>query len=1743
MNRKAITKKSYTAHAFGLGAFFTLDSLALFNTLKGTFYLLRNSHMDFNVQANYITCHKYYLCIDSVGIEYKGTALSILAPRSDSEKAVAYINNRTMTSLSFEFTSQGGVPCSFTKISRARFNFSIGSGLTFSIKAYSTYLDVSCIIQDTSFCFNSSGLWGSCNNDTLDDLGHFNSSSQHTANKTASDISSVSQSYLKDVFLPSWRVNAEDDILAKHNVNRSAGPFSLRINNTILQTDDLFTITGTSVEIHLRVIESGIIWTYANREIFGLIVNKTVLIFQGSTVTDTGLTVDYNKWYKISITFEGATRLLTVYVVEMNGFFNLRTYPYIFSKDTFHPGGVFTIGNKYVPASGIVNRKAFIGDVYQAAIWNKTLSTNEIRTLVATSISCSAKGLANMWRFEQIQNQFIDCAGYAKIKIVKKAVSDQISWKDAALGFAYNIESSETVFTTTERLNQIEKKCMQTVAAYSKCISKNQGILNLFGHMCVRELWASHYYSIPYYTTAAISEFCSTAYQEDAKDKCQFVEPLNREWSGANCSKNCVFGKFNSQGNCICDDGFYGEACQNECPGGSKRSCYGQGACDKTNGVCNCLKNFASTSCSSCAANWTATDCGIALGTRERYLKQYTCQSFKSNLIGFSASGVRINSNGEYLLVKTMGITIQARYIPCFNESLCLHAIGLTVDNANLTIYNPNITQKDKSVWLNGGPIKVTHSQMINSRLRISPVSTAMLKLTVHGSETINITLAFLSADMIATVSSSTCHGIQGLCGSCDSYRDKINGKHASNSIVKEIMMKAKVSEAYSSLFLYQKPPFYESRTVSEFEYMIHLNDSGISSDETTLLFNPNSDYTIEIFVKLFSATGTLLSYSHTTTIGIVISDSLKIYRGAEMFDLKIKPKLNIWVRLVFSYNEELSILSVYQFTSRHDYEVQRFLFKQLHFGSIGHLNLGFWQVTKSNPNIEQIAPFNGYVDEMRIWNKSLGQFYLESLHRSRIPYLGGLTGYFRFNEGHGSVIFDSVGGLVVRLPKTVNPLNIWRFSDQVSFPYKHITKRIELLLNRTLKLDIDAKCTALIFHEELQERCGKYVGQAFVDYFFLSCIRECYGKKDTEAAYSSVIAYINYCQLVTNVNKWPRLKLCDTIPSMYYAAIDATDCFIPCVFGKRDLVNVRCVCHQGYWGSDCSKVCPGGKSNTCSGKGICNATTGACECQENWKGNYNCSACTPGWTGDQCQLVITPEPPSSACSFMPGGHLVTLNTVHTTFYGHGEFYLLGNSSTELRLHLHQVPCIDDKSRCVTGIALKTEKHLLSITAALEDKKDPTFSIDREAFQMVDIRYSYDNVDILRVEDSLYEIAVANNTRNSLSFFLRNLGREFEITLKAKGTYCNMSTSLCSTCAVSDRKFFDLSHTAIEGAVRVPSRELVLSTSIYEATKFHLRFKGVGISTNVLPSLFSNRDITIELRFTATSTSDHQFALFSISGSTSFGVIVQGTLKLVISRSIYNTNYVVERNKLNQVTLVYNRALRKISLFFINNNGVVWQHRVDLLPWFTFFEPMGTFVVAEWISGFRDRFFYPASGFQGIMHEVRIWKHAYGTVDVRGHFTKTVTRTDPDLLSLWKFNEGRGYVVKDLVSSVNLFLPLVTSGPQWLRVTVDEIAVPVGNDVHFENFFMRQEAVSWCHAQIYSSPLYIACSALPRPSLRYTIFTFNILNTSLFRIITGIISITSSSISPLNKLYGHCIICPQFNIQFSGIFLINFCDR
>ena len=91
---------------------------------------------------------------------------------------------------------------------------------------------------------------------------------------------------------------------------------------------------------------------------------------------------------------------------------------------------------------------------------------------------------------------------------------------------------------------------------------------------------------------------------------------------------------------------------------------------------------------------------------------------------------------------------------------------------------------------------------------------------------------------------------------------------------------------------------------------------------------------------------------------------------------------------------------------------------------------------------------------------------------------------------------------------------------------------------------------------------------------------------------------------------------------------------------GDCDWTTDTCDCDTGYYGTNCSGVCPGGADSPCSGQGTCDSDTGACYCE-----------C--GYSGDDCSEVGCCLQDADLCTFgdscnISCGALVTLYETST---------------------------------------------------------------------------------------------------------------------------------------------------------------------------------------------------------------------------------------------------------------------------------------------------------------------------------------------------------------------------------------------------------------------------------------------------------------------------------------------------------------
>ncbi|CAH3039802.1 unnamed protein product, partial [Pocillopora meandrina] len=167
-----------------------------------------------------------------------------------------------------------------------------------------------------------------------------------------------------------------------------------------------------------------------------------------------------------------------------------------------------------------------------------------------------------------------------------------------------------------------------------------------------------------------------------------------------------------------------------------------------------------------------------------------------------------------------------------------------------------------------------------------------------------------------------------------------------------------------------------------------------------------------------------------------------------------------------------------------------------------------------------------------------------------------------------------------------------------------------------------ERKC---IFGKKLaSETCVCYHG-----YWGLECSNTCPGGAANPCNNNGMCNVITgECECNVNYNGTQDCgksqPLCNKFPGSHFPLWIGDRCDIKCVFGAADPDDRNlCICMEGYWGSDCSQICPGGLLNICGGHGWCDSSTGHCQCQVNWRGNENCSSCSPGWNGTDCQFAV----------------------------------------------------------------------------------------------------------------------------------------------------------------------------------------------------------------------------------------------------------------------------------------------------------------------------------------------------------------------------------------------------------------------------------------------------------------------------------------------------------------------------------------
>lgn len=733
------------------------------------------------------------------------------------------------------------------------------------------------------------------------------------------------------------------------------------------------------------------------------------------------------------------------------------------------------------------------------------------------------------------------------------------------------------------------------------------------------------------------------------------------------------------------------------------------------------------------------------------------------------------------------------------------------------------------------------------------------------------------------------------------------------------------------------------------------------------------------------------------------------------------------------------------------------------------------------------MQPFFGSIDELRIWT-----FVLDTvlIRQSFVIVVTGnqptLSALWQFDKGVGREVINRIASSSnIYLPQVISSRPVWHFSYIRDVFPTAVTSTVVQYKNVTFGSLASKLCFELIYDTRLQTLCGQQLATTVPQFYYKACLADIHSSGSLDTAYVVLSAYADFCQTVLHLPSWPAQLLCQQFPKRLPQQWIGIDCSFKCIFGSPDAHNASlCVCTRGYWGKDCASECPGGGNSPCNDHGKCDANSGMCECDLNWRGNGDCSNCTPGWTGSDCSVAVaTTQLPT--CSAFLGGHFTNFDSAHFNFFGVGEFWFV--RSARFNGQFRQVPCHNGETRCINAIAFSfISGWKLTFHAPYEETDRPVVWVNGSIAEFSSTKiYISSEVTLEQTTSTTY---VLSSLSKDLKFQLRVVGRGLVIAGQANQSLCDGTNALCGNCDGNRENDFNVTvGGSLEETWRVSIADslFVYNYGIYKeervvtGAEYALQFKRVGVSTDLMPDVLNAPVITTEMLFKVISRSNPGGVLFTYSKNITLTVFIEVTLKVRIGLEIWDTGLSPEIDTWNQVTLVYHNITGAIYFYHINSLGVVRQATRTMIPG-VFKKGGSTISIGQWIPALQtiteesDRL----PGFFGLIDEVRFWNREFSLHDVKTSWRINVISTAHHIAILWKFNEGQSNVVHDLVSGVHLYIPSVRRAPRWIFSYANIKILPVTTEITFHTTELRVKAETWCDEHIKTSPPSYTCGAL-----------------------------------------------------------------
>ena len=1552
------------------------------------------------------------------------------------------------------------VVCERIRLNRYRIRSDSGD-LTIDIEIVGRFVYTTFVVA-TDVCRSSTGLLSSCSGDPHDDFV----SKDSAVLIATGDKATLSQTTIHSVFGRSYRVAAASSLFSRGILQSTlpAGTGLYFAGCSVSTVAPLYTFSASDVTFEVRfkpasVSTHGVIFCYDHptkrrTTTSFLVANGTIAVDYANVTRATNLQVEIGHWYMLSIVWQPNRRILLLYLTNVDGTYFKAKITFSSTVNVLIPGGRVTLGQwrgNMIDSERL--RWDFHGIVDTFRIWNERRETLDIRTSAWTFVD----GMVSNWYFNEGDgNVAFDSVAGLEMRMATIGHWTHATWvvSDVALSVPESVEMSAygvlKQHPWAKRLKlDAEDFCQRVIyksGIIHSCGAFNDEVTAAFYEQCVYDSivgrGTQHSFSVAYIFLQRCSFLGKNVKWHKDEVLCRFYTRPDLSWKGVKCDKRCVSGTWLSSNKCVCREGFWGTHCEKRCTS----VCDGT-ACDSTTGRCRCAANW-NHDCSNCAIGWTGLDCSSAVSNVKSDINNDSvCAVYShASYIMFDGQSYILDAAGEFVFMETAALKVYVRQGPCGStHSYCVTQIAIRFEADTIVIHAPyNTDVDDYIVFVNGTVLDFTVHATV-SKVQLDKYPSSTLQIVVANGAKLLVKSYPYYLTLESTIQKDMCNKATGVCGNCDGDID--------NDFPKGDTLFYRVSDLTTTListvcagqwsaildvgFVYVYPDinYIEPRKYSTSGYSLYFRDTGatsVTSGPLTDVFESESEYvTIEVRFRLDKVTRcVVIGYTRDQVFTVRVGATFILTMDGHYYAVDITPTTG-WQHLTIVYRKTTGATTVYHIDQSGTISKATLSIKINLFVDGGLLSIGREapRLDTKPDGIKRFSTFTGQIDELRLWSRQLSlEYVLQSSSRIINAEFTHLGAQWTFAEGSGYTATDSVSGILLYISRDSGPM--WVLSNAGVMITTQLTERVSggVLPFPAPSHELSSLCVDIVL--VIAKHCSA-LGESLTQLFTRQCIADVSRDPTRKAVITTVVTYASYCNILLRP---PGLvnALCSADMSLDFSRQYICVNHDHCRFGSVDVFTGQCVCDIGYWGRECSSLCPGGPVQPCNGRGRCRSTTGECECDTRWLDSSNCTECKEGWSGIDCSRFTFPdnatrpysntttaEPPVNEteitnpqrAAIFGQGHVLTFDShVVFTLAALGEFHLL--RSTELHIQVKTVGCYD-QSVCIEAIAISYGGHQLVVRSGYTSKEQPHVWYNDKH---IDSGYATFVKGVFQVTHNA-TFVVNVHAGSVAKLMVKQVHGHLSVTLVVSYTECSDQDSVLGDCGEGavitadsyGKRWRVAPNDSLFGVIYVSSVVGETNTTLGGGHCVYFDSES-SLSSGVLTDVFDHTsDLSLEFHLRAVSLHG---VVISYGVTSSFSLYLEETIRIHIEGVVYDTSLTVSVDQWCKVTVVWHASSKVLSVYVINERGVIITSDMHV-KYYAFLKRGGTLVLGKAPTMKID-------GFVGEIDEIVVWHKAMLYQDIHKAWIANHYGRERDIAALWKFDYGEGVTVHEIVRSNHL---------------------------------------------------------------------------------------------------------------------------